>query len=155
MTTWYASRVREHFAFALTDWGFTVVDEPLVENPQEMVVKIESDHCRMRVMLDRGIVMVELAPKLTGVREMDLTELVSYLTKDEESWKYERLTAGDIQDNVVWQMRRISARLKQSMAEIMALFCEPSQSAAKVADFQRFIDEKWYREHPPAAPPGN
>lgn len=124
--------VRMRFSYLFDDYGFSVIhEEHYPEYYGNAAVVLQSDSCRIRVLLDREQVLVEAGP-LSAPEEWSshapdfwfgLTYITAFLTQGVDQWGYQYPdTSLDLSSRIDRQMVRLASKLRAYCDQIIKLF---------------------------------
>jgi hypothetical protein len=137
----FAELVMKHFKYLIDSYGFTVAKEEPIHGGT--VVEFRSRYCRVRVVLDRCQVVVEIGPnKLFNKPWFDLSYVI--LFKDPDShFEYEFDPEGYVQDRESSQDRQV-----RRVAELTRRYCEEMLRGdfSSQEDLKRFIRQYQARD---------
>jgi len=134
----FFDQVKKHFRYLIDDYGFSVVyeryDEKVFGN---CIVVFQSKDCRIRVVLDRGDIFVQIGPlsapavwsPASSHLWFDLGTIIAFLTQeakaDRAEWFYippdEPL---DHDARIDWQLNKLADTLQSYGKQILSLFTE-------------------------------
>ncbi|MBC7227547.1 MAG: hypothetical protein H5T61_09980 [Thermoflexales bacterium] len=116
----FFEQVRKHFRY-LESYGFGIAYEEIFTGFDNAEVVFQSEKCRIRVLLERGEVYVDIGPLPPTEYWVDLAILVEFLTQGAETWQYE-IPTGDYQFRVEWQLARVANKLRHYILQACEMF---------------------------------
>lgn len=123
--------VEDSFGWLLDEFGFTLIhEESYPQDYGNSIVVLESSECRLRIVLERGQVFVEVGPlhapldwatQAPGLW-FDITDVIPFMTHEDIEWQYP-LRDGDpaISSSPMDQMKGISTALRPFMRNTIHL----------------------------------
>jgi hypothetical protein len=77
-------QVEKHFRYLIDEYGFSVVSKKLYDSFDNAIIVLQSKECRIRVIRERGLVLLDVAPVSSPEETYGLATLIAYLTKEAE-----------------------------------------------------------------------
>jgi len=118
----FAEQVKKHFHYLVDDYGFSVVDEK--HDPEAFgnsLVDFQSSTAVIRVLLDRGQVLVDIRPSIEPPTFwFDLGSLVEFLAPEADEPVYVFPETWDnYYEMIEWQVARLARVLRQYCALVL------------------------------------
>jgi hypothetical protein len=147
----FSEQARKHFQYLINDYGFSQEDRRH-RSDYEIVFRRKSlfqpkKGCRIRVVKDRGQVLVDIAPLWTPNDWFDLCDVVSYLTRRTgEPWEYKfpDRSLGRY-ERIEWQLEYVSEALRLHLDAILQLFQKDTfeQKRRELKEYGRELLDQW------------
>lgn len=131
----FFEQVRKHFRY-LESYGFEIVYKETFPSFDNAEVVFQSEKCRIRVLLERGEVYVDVGPLPPVDYWIDLSSLVEFLTQGAETWRYE-IPSGDYQFRVEWQLTRVANKLRHYIPQSCEMFSKENFEQKRL-ELERF-----------------
>ena len=141
-------KVKRHFQGLVERHKLSVVHEDRYpESYGNSIVVLESDHCRIRVLLERGQVFLEVGPVsapvdwLTSAPDLwfDLTMLTSFVCSGADRWEYALPEDGFTDEFTESELRRLASILERYYSQICELFSDEvfDQKQEELVQFEK------------------
>jgi hypothetical protein len=118
----FTEKVREHFRYLIDDYGFSVIREQHApETFGNGLVEFQSKSAHIRVILDKGQVLIDLAP-YQAIQDywFDLSSVIEYLAPQSNEPVYVfPETAGNSYETIDWQVSRLAGMLRQHCVPVL------------------------------------
>jgi len=161
-TVSFFSKVRKHFGYLINDHDFAVVHQEDIQSFDNCLIVLQSSNCRIRVVRDRGTVLVEAGPlsapsvhRPPGSPNLwfSLSTIITYLEQDfnaDKDWFYAspKESIDDDEAKIDWELALAADTLRPYLDDIMHLFQESTfgQKQGKLEEFrERRKEVTWQR----------
>lgn len=159
----FAELVENSFGRLLDEFRFDLIHEE--SHPRDYdnsIVVFESNECRLRIILERDNVFVEVGPLHAPLDWatpapalwFDISDIIPFLTHADDEWQYP-LRGDDpaVSSSIVDQLEGISAALKPLIRDAIRLFSPGvfESRQFELVQFRKRRADQWlrslYREH--------
>jgi len=155
----FYDQVKERFCYLVQDYGFSVIHEEYYpESYGNAIVVLQSKDCRVRVLLEREQVLVEVGP-LWAPEDwsshasdlwFDLTDITAFLTQGTDRWEYYFPdTSLDHAYRIDRQLIRLAGILRPYCGRVFRLFRPEvfQQKQEELVRFRKQQTEEWLRKY--------
>jgi hypothetical protein len=155
----FLRQIEERFSYLFDEYGFFVIhEEHHNRNGYNAVVVLESRGCRIRLLLEREQVLVDVgslsAPKDWSTPAPDewfgLTYVTGFLSNGTDQWKYEFPdTALDRSLRIDQQLIKLAGKLRPYCDQILCKFHPAAfeQTQRELVDYQETQVDTWIRQY--------
>ena len=114
-----------------------MVKKKLYDSFDNTEIVLESNECRVRVLRERGEVLVDAGPLSSTEELYSLVTLIAYLTKEAEQLKVEVPDYDNYDARIEWQVERMAKILQRYYMQICDLFRKETfdKERANLKDF--------------------
>lgn len=154
----FFDQVKKQFRFLIDDFQFSISEELSFPNVfGNCLVLMQSKDCRIRVVLERGQVFIDVSPLSTSAPDLssswfDLMVIAAFVAQGSPQ---ERLAYAQPDDSlgpearIDWQLSRLSGILRSNWENILDLFSQDTFEKKKqeLADFRRKWAEERLKQH--------